>query len=197
MKVILTDNVKTLGNVGEIVNVSPGYARNYLFKNSLATLADEGNKKQLADKQKMLAKKIGEQKVAAEAIKSSVEKVTLTFIKKVGASGKLFGTVTNSEISKALAEQDIDIARRMIIIEDPIKSVGSFGVKAKIFEGVEANFKVNVEMDPKQIEENKKKAEAIAKAKLQAAADKLAAEKAEAENPSTDADAESTEESAE
>ena len=72
MKVILTERVKSLGNIGEIVNVSQGFARNYLIPNSLAKLADEGNSKQMEDYQKMLAKKVAEEKAAAEELAKKV-----------------------------------------------------------------------------------------------------------------------------
>jgi large subunit ribosomal protein L9 len=102
MKVILTEKVPTLGNIGEIVNVSAGHARNYLVPNGFAMVADDSNKKLLAAQQKSLAKKIQAQKEAALELKKKVEGTTIELIKKVGASGKLFGTVTNAELSKEL-----------------------------------------------------------------------------------------------
>lgn len=171
MKVILTERVKTLGNVGEIVNVSEGYGRNFLIPGKLAILADESNKKQMADHDKRLAKKVAEQKAEAEAIAKKLGGLTVSLIKKVGGNGSLFGTVTNVELAKELAKQDIAIERRMITIETPIKTTGEFEIAAKLFKGVEATFKVKVEMDPAQVEEMKKKQaalEAKAKAKKEA-----------------------------
>ena len=165
MKVILTSKVKSLGNIGEIVNVSQGYARNFLIPNSLAKLADEGNSKQMADYQKMLAKKVAEEKAEAEAIAKKLGNVSLTLVKKVGGNGTLFGTVTNSELSKELEKQGVVVERRLIQIDTPIKTVGEYEIKAKLFKGVETTFKVKIEMDPKQAEELKKKQAAAAKAK--------------------------------
>jgi len=162
MKVILTERVKTLGNVGEIVNVSQGYGRNYLMPGKFAVLADESNKKEMADHEKRLAKKVAEQKAEAEAIAKKLSAITLTLIKKVGGNGSLFGTVTNVELAKELAKQDVAIERRMITIETPIKTTGEYDISAKIFAGVEATFKVIVEMDPVQAEEMKKKQAALA-----------------------------------
>ncbi len=159
MKVILTEKVPALGNVGEILNVSAGYGRNYLIPNKFAVLADEGNKKQIAHYQKQLAKKVSEQKASAESAAAKMSNITLTLVKKVGASGRLFGTVTNTELAKELGKKGIDVERRLIVIETPIKSIGSYEVKAKLFKDVEATFKVNVEIDPKQAEEMKKKQE--------------------------------------
>lgn len=163
MKVILTDRVKTLGNVGEIVNVSQGYARNYLIPKKLALLADEGNTKQMEDYQKMLSKKVEEEKKAAQDLAKQLEGKTITVTKKVGGNGRLFGTVTSSELSKELEKQGVVVEKRLINVDDPIKTLGDFEVKAQLFQGVEATFKVKVEMDPKQVEEEKKKQEAAAK----------------------------------
>lgn len=190
MKVILTENVKSLGNVGEIVNVSPGYARNNLIPARKAILADASNKKQMADMEKMLAKKVAEQKAEAEAVAKKLNGLTITLIKKVGGNGSLFGTVTNTEIAKELAKQDIEIERRLIVIETPIKALGSYEIKAKVFKDVDATFNVKVEIDPKQAEEMKKKQEAAAKKKA------AKADKTETEANAEDA-AEATEETAE
>lgn len=168
MKVILTEKVNTLGNVGEIVNVSPGHARNYLIPSKLAVLADEKNTKKLENHKRVLAKKISEQKQLAEGLKKKVDGVVLELVKKVGANGRLFGTVTTSELSRELAEKEIEIERRLLIVDQPIKSVGSYTVKAKLFSGVEGEFQVKVVMDPKQAEELKA---------AQAAAEKRAADK--------------------
>ncbi len=163
MKVILTDRVKTLGNVGEVVNVSQGYARNYLIPNKLALLADEGNTKQMEDYQKMLSKKVEEEKKAATDLAKQLNGKTITVTKKVGGNGRLFGTVTSTELSKELEKQGVVVEKRLINVDDPIKTLGDFEVKAQLFQGVDATFKVKVEMDPKQVEEEKKKQEAAAK----------------------------------
>jgi large subunit ribosomal protein L9 len=156
MKVILTEKVTTLGNIGEIVNVSAGYARNFLVPNRLAMVADDANKKLLAAQQKSLAKKIQAEKAAALEIKKKIEGLTLELIKKVGASGKLFGTVTNAELSKELEAKGFTVERRLIHLESPIKGLGTFNVKAKLFADVEAVFKVKVSIDPNQAVELKK-----------------------------------------
>jgi large subunit ribosomal protein L9 len=163
MKVILTGKVKSLGNIGEIVNVSEGYARNFLIPQKLGKLADESNAKQMADYQKMLAKKVLEEKAAAEAVAKTLSGVTVSLVKKIGGNGKLFGSVTNADIAKELEKQGISIEKRVINLVNPIKSLGAFEAVAKIVKGVEATFNVKVEMDPKQAEEMKKKQEAAAK----------------------------------
>jgi large subunit ribosomal protein L9 len=164
MKVILTEKVPTLGNIGEIVNVSAGYARNYLVPNSFAMVADDANKKLLTAQQKSLAKKMKAQKDAALETKKKIEGLTLELIKKVGASGRLFGTVTNAELSKELEAKGFEVERRLIYLESPIKGLGTFNAKAKLFQDVEATFKVKVAIDPKQAEELKKAQEEALKA---------------------------------
>lgn len=165
MKVILTERVKALGNIGEIVNVSPGHARNYLIPNKKAKLADEGNEKQMKDYQKMLEKKVEEEKSAAQALADKISGLTVNLVKKIGGNGRLFGTVTNSELAKELEKLGAAVERRLITIEEPIKTLGDYEITAKLFKGVEATFKVKVEIDPKQAEEMKKKQEAAAKKK--------------------------------
>jgi large subunit ribosomal protein L9 len=169
MKVILTERVKTLGNIGEIVNVSNGYARNYLIPNQFAVLADEANTKQLNHQQKVLAKKMSEEKSAAQAAAKTIEGKTLEFVRRVAGSGKLFGTVSNLEIAKELSSDTLEIEKRMIVVTNPIKALGTFDMKARLFDGVEATFKVNVTLDPAQAEEMKKKQEDADKKKAAAA----------------------------
>lgn len=184
MKVILTDNVKTLGNVGEIVNVSTGHARNYLIPNKLAVLADSSNKKQMEDYQKMLAKKVTEAKKAAEDVAKKLSGLTITIEKKIGGSGKLFGAVTTAEIAEELAKKDVEVERRVIFLEN-IKGLGTYDVKVKLFKDVEATFKLKIEMDAKQAEEMKAK---------QAAAEKKASKKGKKEETAeVEAAAENTE----
>jgi len=171
MKVILTEKVPTLGNVGEIVNISAGYARNFIIPNKLGVVADEGNKNALANQQKALAKKVAEQKAEAEATKKKIAGLSLEFVKKVGANGKLFGAITTQDLANELANKGIEVERRLITVNNAIKAIGSYTAKVKLFQGVDAEFKIKVVMDPAQAEELKAK---------QAAAEKRKKEKAEA-----------------
>lgn len=159
MKVILTERVKSLGNVGDIVNVSPGYGRNYLLPNKYAVLADEENKNKMAHVQKALAKKVDEQKSGAVDLQGKLNGHKVNLERRVAASGKLFGAVTALELSKILNDEGFDVEKRHLLIANPIKALGTFEVKAKLFSDVEATFEVTVAQDPKQAEENAKKAE--------------------------------------
>ena len=156
MKVILTEKVPFLGNVGEIVSVSAGHARNYLIPRKLAVTADESNKRQLEDGQKRLSKKINEYKKAAEDMKKRIDGQHIELFKKVGGSGKLFGSVTNTELAKELESKGIMVERRLINIDNPIKSLGNFDITVKLFKDVDATFQVKVSIDPAQVEEMKK-----------------------------------------
>ena len=198
MKVILTETVKNLGNVGEIHKVSEGFGRNFLIPRKMAIVANEGNKSILADQQKALAKKMEEQKSLAEGVKKKLNGFTVRVEKRVGGSGRLFGTVTTSEISEHLKANDIDIEKRLISIESPIKQLGTFDIKAKLFQDVVADFKVQVQKDAKQVEEDKKaeKLKKEAKAKKEAKKAEAAAQEKSEEN-SEETSEEQTEETAE
>lgn len=182
MKVILTETVKKLGSVGDIVNVSPGFARNFIIPNNYGVIADEGNAKNLEDKQKMLAKKVSEERSRAEETKKKIEGLSLNLTKKVGGNGRLFGTVTSNEIANALEKEGHEIEKRMIVIDNPIKTLGNFEIKAKIFQDIEASFKVNVEMDAKQVEELERKAKAKKAAKKEVVSEEKAEGAEEAES---------------
>ena len=156
MKIILTEKVASLGNVGEIVNVSPGYARNYLIPKALGIVADENNKKQLDHHKKTLAAKVTEGRQAAEETAKKIGAMELEFVKKVGVNGKIFGNVTSGQLSRELTDRGIGVEKRLITLDKPIKSLGSFMARVKLFEGVEAELAIKVVMDPTQVVEQKK-----------------------------------------
>src|SRR4051812_43174746 len=127
MKVILTEKVKALGTIGEIVNVSAGFARNYLLPRKFAVLLDEKNANVLKDKQKALAKKISGEKTAAEAVKKKLEGQTVELIKKVGTNGRLFGAVTSQDLAREVEKKlGVQIERRLFQFDGSIKSLGTY-----------------------------------------------------------------------
>jgi len=188
MKVILTEKVKALGMLGEIVNVSAGYARNFLFPQKLAILADAKNSNVLKDKQKALAKKVAAEKSTAEALKKKLEGTTVEIIKKVGSNGRLFGAVTSADVAKELEKQGFSLERRQLNVPG-VKSLGTYDVSAKLFGDVTANFKLKVAIDAamaeqlkkEQAEAQKRNAEKKAKAEAAKAAAAAEAEAASAE----------------
>ena len=145
MKVILLQDVRGQGKKGEMVNVSDGYARNFLFPRKLAqeATADNVNTMRMNDK----AKREKEQRLREEAaaMSAKLRELTLNVSAKGGGAGRLFGSVTSQEISDALKEQEgIDLDRRKIVIEDSIKTVGLYTVKVKLGFGIDAPLKVDV-----------------------------------------------------
>ena len=138
MKVILLQDIRGQGKKGELINVSDGYARNFLFPRKLAqeATADNLNTMRMNDK----AKKEKEQRAREEAAAMSarLRELTLNVLAKGGGQGRLFGSVTSQEIADALkAQEGIELDRRRIVIEEPIKTVGSYTVKVKL--GYEIN----------------------------------------------------------
>ena len=145
MKVILTQDVRGQGKRGEMINVSDGYARNFLFPRKLAqeATADNVNTMRMNDK----AKKEKEHKAREEAaaLSARLREMTLTVYAKGGGAGRLFGSITSQEISEALkVQENIDLDKRKIVIEDSIKTVGLYTVKAKLGFGIDAPLKVDV-----------------------------------------------------
>ena len=165
MKVILTERVPSLGNVGEIVNVSQGYARNYLIPQNVAVVADKAHKRTLENQQRVLAKKVEDAKKAALDLKGKLDGMNLELIKKAGPNGKLFGSVTTVELSSVLAEKGLEVERKLMTLKVPIKSIGNYEVDVKLFHDVNATFNVSVAMDPEQAKELKAKEEEAKKLK--------------------------------
>ncbi|MFI5358708.1 MAG: 50S ribosomal protein L9 [Halanaerobiales bacterium] len=144
MKVILKEDVKNLGSKGDIVNVSDGYARNYLFPRGLAEEASKGNIQQLKERQKAMQKKMQEEKAAAKEMASRMEKEKFVIAVKAGEQGRLFGSVTTKDIADAVAKAGYEIDRRKIQLEENIKSLGVHKVKVKLYEDVTADIKIQV-----------------------------------------------------
>ncbi|NTU59350.1 MAG: 50S ribosomal protein L9 [Chlorobiaceae bacterium] len=145
MKIILRKDVATLGDAGEVVNVKNGYANNYLIPQGYAIRATEGTIKALETEKKQQARKIELQRKSARDLAAKLEQMTLKVNAKAGESGKLFGTVTASDIADALKLQGFEIDRRKITLEAPIKSLGKYEADAKIF--MDITVKLNIEVE--------------------------------------------------
>lgn len=143
MKVIFNVDVKGQGKKGEMKEVSDGFGRNYLLPRNLATEATADNLNALKLREKAKAAQIAKEKAQAEENAKKLGAVQVTIKAKAGAGGKLFGAVTSQEISRALKEQfEIDIEKNKIVQADPIKTFGSFTIKAKL--GYEISGSINV-----------------------------------------------------
>ena len=144
MKVILTDNIVRVGVKGDLVDVKPGYFRNYLDPQGLAVKATKENMEELEKMGEELKKEEAENRTAAEALKEKIEALSVEQKVRVGEDGKLFGSVTNKDIAEALAEQGIELDRKRIEEVEKIDGVGEFVINARLYEGVNADLKVIV-----------------------------------------------------
>ncbi|MCL6630331.1 MAG: 50S ribosomal protein L9 [Armatimonadota bacterium] len=145
MKVILTREIKGVGRPDDVVNVSEGYARNYLFPRKLAVPATEANLAELAKRRK--AEELRGEKIKEEAkdLASRLSEVMVTVKHKVGSGTKLYGAVTPADIVEALEKQTgIKLDKRKIEIEEPIKSVGTYEVPVRLHREAVAHLKVEV-----------------------------------------------------
>lgn len=145
MKVILKADVKGQGKKGEIINVSDGYARNFLFKNNLAAeaTAQVVNNARISAEAAEHRKAV--EKAAAEELKKKLDAESVTVKIKVGESGKLFGALNTQNISDALAAKGYEIDKKKIAISEPIKSLGRFTVNVKLYAEISAKLTVVVE----------------------------------------------------
>lgn len=144
MRIILQENVEKLGTRGEVLDVSEGYARNYLLPRKLAIPATEGNTKRLTQIRAALAKKEASEKGLAESLAEQLAAVTVTLTRKAGDSDQLFGSVTSADIAEALAALGYNVDKRKIRLEEPIKLVGEYSVPVKLHHDVNATIKVAV-----------------------------------------------------
>lgn len=142
MKVILRQNYEKLGNIGEVVDVKDGFARNYLIPRNIAYRATDGNLKALEEEKKQLARKEEKAAKEAEKIAAQLASASLTITMKVGEDDKLFGAVTSQMIADALTEKGFTIDKRIIELEEPIKTLGIFEVPVKLHSKVTAKVKV-------------------------------------------------------
>ena len=145
MKVILLENIKGVGKKDDIVNANDGYARNFLIPKKKAVEATQGNLANLKSKQDSKAHKKDVEKQKAEEIKLKLEKIELELKVKAGENGKIFGGVTAKEIAEQLKEKHkIEIDKKKIELKETIKTLGTFNINIKLFEGVIGVLKVKV-----------------------------------------------------
>ncbi len=145
MKVILRESLDNLGTVGDVVSVRDGYGRNYLIPRGLATPADPRNVKVIEHHKRALEKKRLRELAKAEEIAAAVEGVAVTFQRKTSDQGQLFGSVTLIDIEAALSAKGLNINRKQIVLDHPIKALGEFAVTVKIQGSIKAKIKVTVE----------------------------------------------------
>jgi large subunit ribosomal protein L9 len=143
MLVLLKENVKDLGRVGDVVKVTEGYARNFLIPRKLVVAADANNLAQVAHQKKVLEKKRSAAKASAEEIAAKIAGTSITLSRKVAEKDHLFGSVAAQDIVEALAAQGIEIEKRAVQME-PIKNLGTYTVSIKVLTDVATSLKVTV-----------------------------------------------------
>ncbi|MCH7401769.1 50S ribosomal protein L9 [Belliella kenyensis] len=144
MEVILKTDIKDLGYKNDLVDVKPGYGRNYLIPQGFAVLATDSNKRVLAENIKQAAHKAEKVKTEAENIAAKLESITLEIKAKIGESGKIFGKVTTLQISDALSAHGIEIDRKKISINVPVQTAGEFEAEVDLHREVKSNVKFAV-----------------------------------------------------
>lgn len=153
MKVILRADVENLGVLGDIVEVKPGYGRNFLLPKGFAMVATAGNIKAFELERKKLQEKMEAVRGAAQALAAKLEKAEVVLNVRVGDNDKLYGSVTASNIAEALAAQGIDIDRRRILMDAPIRVLGEYPVRIRLHAGVISEVLVKVCPEGRMIEE--------------------------------------------
>lgn len=142
MKIILRENVEHLGTIGEIVTVRDGYARNFLIPRGSAYYASPKAIRMLESEKKQYEARMAKLKTEAELIAAKLADTQVSIAMQVGDEGRLFGSVTNQMIAQELTDKGFSIDRRLIMLDEPIKSIGEFEVKIKLHPEVHAPLKV-------------------------------------------------------
>ncbi len=145
MKVILAKDVEGWGTVGDIIEVKRGFARNYLIPKGLAYEATDSNIRQIQEILRQKSRKLQKEKEKALQIAEKLKGLEIVITRPVGTTGKLFGSVTTSDIAEALKEQGIEIDRKKIMLRSPIKNIGSYNIVIRLHPEVSETIKVHVQ----------------------------------------------------
>jgi large subunit ribosomal protein L9 len=144
MQVILRDDVPNLGRPGDVVKVRPGYARNFLLPRNLAVEANPKNLRAFEHQKRLALLRRETKRNESLKVKERLEQLTIEIAARAGEGGKLFGSVTNIDIERALSGQGVSVERRRILLAEPIKELGDFVVPVRVDAEVEANLKIKV-----------------------------------------------------
>lgn len=144
VQVILREDVLKLGNAGDLVTVKPGYARNFLVPQGKAMLATAERVNQVEHQKRVISEKLAKELGDLKAVKAKLEGVNLEFEAQAGDEGKLFGSITAQNLADKLAEKGLDVDRRKIVLDEPIKTVGEHTVAIRLRSDVVAEFTVTV-----------------------------------------------------
>jgi large subunit ribosomal protein L9 len=149
MEVILREHVEHLGARGDVVKVTPGYARNYLLPRKLALAVTENNKRQIEREKKLAEARDMEEKSAAEAVAARIAALDIEIPRRTGENDALYGSVTSADIAQALKDKGFEVDKRKVQLPDPIKALGESTIAVRIHREVVAQVKVRVVSDKK------------------------------------------------
>ena len=144
MKVILKEDVKHVGKMGQIVDVADGYARNYLIPKGLVTKASTKNIKFLEHEKRIIQEKSKKIRNSAQDLASRISSLTISIKAKAGEEGKLFGSITTMDVAEALQKEGVEIDKKKISLEEPIKRLGSYTVNIKLHSDVSAPLNIQI-----------------------------------------------------
>jgi large subunit ribosomal protein L9 len=145
MKVILSQSYMNLGEVGTVVDVKPGYARNFLVPQKIAVTATKGNLQKVADRAKAIEAQRATERDGAKKLLSQLEGLSIKIVKKVSEDGRLYGAVTTKEIEAAFLAAGAQVDRRQVVMGQQIKSAGEFNILVKLVGGLKASVPLKVE----------------------------------------------------
>lgn len=152
MKVMLKENIESLGKKGEILNVAAGYGRNYLVPKKLAIEVTSSNIKMIEIEQKSLQKGLEKEMASYKALAEKINQVSLSFARKTGEKDVLFGSVSAGDIREALEEQGFDIEKKRILLDEPIKRLGNYSIPIRVFHEEKAEIRVAVVSEEEKAE---------------------------------------------
>ncbi len=171
MKLLLKEDVENLGPIGALVDVANGYGRNFLIPRNLAVEASTKNIKEFEHQKKIILAKAKELRSTAEDIAAKISAISISFEAKAGEGDKLFGSVTSKDIAEAISQKGVEVDKKKVVLNEPIKRLGEYEVTVKVQQDVTATVKVEVK-----------------KAAADAADTAAAADKADAADTAADAD---------
>lgn len=148
MKLILKETIESLGIIGSEVNVADGYARNYLLPQKKAVPATPQYRRMMEQEKAKFELQIAKEKEFAEEMAKRLENVVCTIPAKVSEEDRLYGSISSRDIINALASQDIEIEKKMILLSEPIRNIGTYKVPVRVYKGVEPE--ITVEIVPEQ-----------------------------------------------
>lgn len=148
VQVILRDDVPNLGKIGDVVRVKPGFARNFLLPRGLAVEANPKNLRMLEHHKRVITAKADREHKSAEASAKRLDGLQLTVRARAGEEGRLFGSVTNMDVERLLAEKGFQVDRRRIALDEPIKQLGTFPITVQVGRTVRATVQLTVEAEP-------------------------------------------------